>query len=213
MTDTGPAELETPLGQQQACGVELQIASVRRLCATFHLPGASRVCEMEWMSELAIDRSSRSNSSDPLVEGFRAVYEAEVARLVRLAHLITGSNAAAEDLVHDAFLAAFDRWDSIDDPHGYMYRAVVNRSRSFLRRRRYELTRRPESSGVALPPEIDEMWTALARISPRRRTALVLRYYADLPIDEIADLMNARPGTVRSLIHRGHESLRKVLDS
>jgi RNA polymerase sigma factor (sigma-70 family) len=168
---------------------------------------------MERMTELAMDRSSRSGSSDPLVEGFRAVYEAEVARLVRLAHLITGSNAAAEDPVHDAFLAAFDRWDRIDDPQGYMYRAVVNRSRSLLRRRRNELTRRPESPSVALPPEIDEMWTALARLTPRRRTALVLRYYADLPIDEIADLMNARPGTVRSLIHRGHESLRKVLES
>lgn len=168
---------------------------------------------MEWMTELAMDRSSRSDSSDPLVEGFRAVYEADVGRLVRLAHLITGSNAAAEDLVHDVFLAAFDRWDRIDDPHGYLYRAVVNRSRSFLRRRRNELTRRPESTGVAVAPEVDEMWTALARISPRRRTALVLRYYADLPIDEIADLMNARPGTVRSLIHRGHESLREVLES
>ena len=63
----------------------MQIASDRRLGATFHLPGASRVCEMEGMTELAMDRSSRSDSSDPLVEGFRAVYEAEVVRLVRLA--------------------------------------------------------------------------------------------------------------------------------
>ena len=165
------------------------------------------------MTELLSDRSTWSGSSDGVVEGFRSVYTAEVARLVRLAHLITGSNAAAEDLVHDAFLAAFDRWDRIDDPYAYMYRAVVNRSRSFLRRRRVELTYRSEGPGVALPPEIDEMWTALARLPARRRTALVLRYYADLPIEEIADLMNARPGTVRSLIHRGHESLRKVLES
>jgi RNA polymerase sigma factor (sigma-70 family) len=163
------------------------------------------------MTELVAHAQSKAGVSDRVIAEFRTVYRSELARLVRLAHLITGSNAIAEDLVHDAFVAAFHRWDSIDDPRGYMYRAVVNRCRSFLRRRRLEMAHRFEESGVVLPPEIDEVWTALARIPVRRRTALVLRYYADPSVDEIADLMDTRPGTVRSLIHRGHESLRKVL--
>lgn len=111
---------------------------------------------MEGMTELVSDRSTWSGSSDVVAEGFRSVYTVEVARLVSLAHLITGSNVVAEDLVHDAFIAAFDRWDRIDDQRGYMYRAVVNRSRSFLRRRRLDLTHRLQGPGVALPPEIDE---------------------------------------------------------
>jgi RNA polymerase sigma factor (sigma-70 family) len=61
-------------------------------------------------------------------------------------------------------------------------------------------------------PELDHMWTALARLQPRRRTALVLRFYEDLPINEIARLLECRPGTVSSLLHRGLADLRKVLD-
>jgi len=65
---------------------------------------------------------------------------------------------------------------------------------------------------VALPPEVDETWEVLNRLPARRRTALVLRYYLDLPVGEIAVLMDARPSTVRSLIKRGLESLRRRLE-
>jgi RNA polymerase sigma factor (sigma-70 family) len=56
------------------------------------------------------------------------------------------------------------------------------------------------------------MWAALALLQPRRRTALVLRYYEDLPIGEIARLLECRPGTVSSLLHRGLADLRKAFD-
>jgi len=164
----------------------------------------------EWI-ELATDRSP----NDPLAPGteeFRVVYRAELPRLVRLAHLITGSNSAAEDVVQDAFVAAYRQWDRIDDPRGYIYRAVVNRSRSHLRRRRLELSTTLDQPTVALPPEVDETWEVLNRLPARRRTALVLRYYLDLPVGEIAVLMDARPSTVRSLIKRGLESLRRRLE-
>jgi RNA polymerase sigma factor (sigma-70 family) len=52
---------------------------------------------------------------------------------------------------------------------------------------------------------------ALAQLTPRRRIALTLRYYADLPESEIADVMGARLGTVKSLISRGLADLRKVV--
>ncbi|MBU1866279.1 MAG: sigma-70 family RNA polymerase sigma factor [Actinobacteria bacterium] len=150
-------------------------------------------------------------SRTPYVLDFEAVYRQEQLRLVRLAHLITGSNGVAEELVHDAFIAAYRHWDEIADPAGYLYRSVVNRSRSLLRRRAVESRHRPDPLSVVLPPEIEEVWGALCRIPARRRTALVLRYYEDLSIAQIAELMNARPSTVRSLIHRGQESLRKEL--
>ncbi len=146
------------------------------------------------------------------VGDFREVYETTLPRLVRLAHLITGSNSSAEDVVHDVFVAAYRRWDAIDDPHGYLYRAVVNRSRSVLRRRSLE-TKHPLNPPITeLPPELDEVWIALSKLTAKRRAALVLRYYADLPIDSIAEIMGVRPATVRSLIHRGHTSMRKVLN-
>lgn len=118
------------------------------------------------------------------VGDFREVYETTLPRLVRLAHLITGSNTAAEDVVHDVFVAAYRKWDKISDPHGYLYQGVVNRSRSVIRRRAVELRNPAEPTPTELPPELDEVWVALSKIPPKRKTALVLRYYADLPWNE-----------------------------
>jgi RNA polymerase sigma factor (sigma-70 family) len=56
-----------------------------------------------------------------------------------------------------------------------------------------------------------ELWAALRTLSERRRTAMVLRYWVDLPVNEIADAMDCRPGTVSSLLHRGLADLRKEL--
>ncbi|HVR78100.1 MAG TPA: sigma-70 family RNA polymerase sigma factor [Acidimicrobiia bacterium] len=151
--------------------------------------------------------------TEQTVGGFREVYETALPRLVRLAHLITGSNSAAEDVVHDVFVAAYRRWERIDDHHGYLYRAVVHRSRSVLRRRVLEAKHPTGPSAVDLPPELDQVWIALSRIPAKRRTALVLRYYADLSIDEIAEMLNVRPATVRSLIHRGHLSMKRELST
>lgn len=154
------------------------------------------------------------SADEQSVGEFREVYETALPQLVRLAHLITGSNAAAEDVVHDVFVSAYRKWDRIEDPNGYLYRAVVNRSRSFLRRRTTELKYEPaEKAAEDLPPELDEVWTALSRLPARRRTVLVLRYYADLPIDVIAEIMGVREATVRSLIHRGYVSMRKELNN
>ena len=147
------------------------------------------------------------------VGDFREVYETSLPRLVRLAHLITGSNSAAEDVVHDVFVAAYRKWHEIGDPNGYLYQAVVNRSRSVIRRRSFEVRNPADPAPTELPPELDEVWIALTRIPPKRRTALVLRYYADLPVERIAEVMGVRPATVRSLIHRGYMSMRKELNT
>ena len=60
--------------------------------------------------------------------------------------------------------------------------------------------------------ETDETWSALARLPARRRAAVVLRYYADLPLAEIAQVLGCRTGTVKSMLHRALNDLREVLD-
>lgn len=132
---------------------------------------------------------------------------------VRLATALTGDLAAAEEIVQDAFVELSHRWDELDNPEGYLRTVVVNRCRSHLRR--LGVARRHEAGRVRLTvdaPELDELWLVLSRLPARRRAALVLRYYEDLPIAEIARLLDCRPGTVSSLLHRGLADLRKVLD-
>lgn len=132
---------------------------------------------------------------------------------VRLATALTSDRGVAEELVQEAFLEVMQRWDGVDNPEGYLRTVVVNRCRNHQRgmgvRRRHTPAAPPLTVDA---PELDEMWAALAALRPRRRTALVLRFYEDLPIDEIARLLECRPGTVSSLLHRGLADLRKVLD-
>ena len=140
-----------------------------------------------------------------------ALYRDQHVAMVRLAHLLTGSNAVAEDLVHDVFVSLHRALESAENPRAYLRTAVVNRCRSHLRRGRLEEQHRRIETRVELPPEVDETWAALARIPERRRVALVLRFYEDLSVAEIAEVMGCRTGTVTSLIHRGLASMREVL--
>jgi RNA polymerase sigma factor (sigma-70 family) len=142
-----------------------------------------------------------------LVEVYRVGY----GKLVRLAYLLTGHSAVAEEVVQDAFVATHRAGDQLRDPYPYVRRAVVNRCRSWGRRYTVERAHRPRPPD---PAELaaDEMWDALATLTDRQRTAIVLRFYEDMPDDRIAEILDCRQSTVRSAIHRGLQSLRRVID-
>jgi RNA polymerase sigma-70 factor (sigma-E family) len=146
-------------------------------------------------------------------EGFAALYRDQYRPMVRVAFLMTSDNAVAEELVQDAFVRVYRKLDRIDNPVAYLRRAVTNACRSHHRRRFLEKAHEPERPLPAGPPEIDVLWEQLQQLTPKRRVALVLRFYEDLKIDEIAEVMGCSPGTVKSLIHRGLASLRKVVEA
>ena len=147
---------------------------------------------------------------EPWAESFVELYRRERQPMVRLAHLLTGGDPAAEELVHDAFLRIHQRWGSIDAPGAYLRTTVVNACRSHVRRR----VRRD-----ALPLTVvrdvhdapDELTDALKALPERQRAAVVLRYYADLPEAEIAALLGCGVSAVKSLLHRAVGTLREVI--
>jgi RNA polymerase sigma-70 factor (sigma-E family) len=143
--------------------------------------------------------------------GFEAFCRQSYEPMVRLAFLLTSSIETAEDLVQDVLARTHRRWTSIVEPGAYVRRAVVNACNSYHRRRRRERAhphRQPEPARL----EADELFDVLAELPSRMRAALVLRYYQDLPENDIADLLGCAPGTARSLIHRGLARLRKVIE-
>jgi RNA polymerase sigma factor (sigma-70 family) len=138
------------------------------------------------------------------------IFRSQRVSLVRLAYLLTSDRDVAEEIVQDAFAATHRNWAAVRDPVKYLRTAVVNRARSWGRRRRLDLlhrTTRVEHSALVA----DEMWDALGRLAPRRRAAIVLRFYEDLPDHEIAEILGCRPATVRTVIHRALIDLRKEL--
>jgi RNA polymerase sigma-70 factor (sigma-E family) len=141
-------------------------------------------------------------------------YLANYPAMVRLAYLTTGSRAAAEDLVQDAFLEWYRRRESIREPAAYLRRAVVSRCVSWVRRRVVERKHRPTFDDAAAGPDADTVAVraALAGLKPRQRAAVFLRYYLDLPEADIAAALGCRAGTVKSLLHRSLASMREALD-
>jgi RNA polymerase sigma-70 factor (sigma-E family) len=140
---------------------------------------------------------------------------------VRLAYLLTGDRALAEDLVQDAFVRLAGRLVHLRDAgafDAYLQRTVVNLSRSYFRRRKVErayVERTGRAIGPAATPGSDRspedrdlLWRAVGRLSQRQRAAIVLRFYEDLSEQRVAELLNCRPGTVKSLVSRGLETLR-----
>lgn len=159
------------------------------------------------MAALPVDVASPVSWDADLIRVYRERYDG----LVRLAYLLTGQAAIAEEVVQDAFVASHRSIDHVRDPYAYVRTAVVNRCYSFGRRLKLERERRPAPPD---PAELvaDEMWDALATLSERQRTAIVLRFYEDMPDARIAEILGCRPATVRTAIHRGLGALRKVVE-
>ena len=144
-------------------------------------------------------------------EELLAAYDTQRLALVRLAYVMTGDREASEDLVQEAFVATRGRWAAVRDVKPYLRAAVVNGCRSWLRRKKLERMQ-PTTSEAGHLGEPDEMWDSLARLKPRHRAAVVLRYYEGLPDAEIAELLECREVTVRTTIHRALAALRKEIE-
>lgn len=141
---------------------------------------------------------------------FTSFYDRELPAQVRRASLLVGSADAAHDVVHDAFVEVFRRWDRLDEPGPYLSVAVLNRCRDEARRSSTAERKLPllvDRGG----PEDDDLWDALQALPFNHRAAVVLRYYHQLPEREIAELLECRPGSVGPWIQRGLRALRKAV--
>ncbi len=143
---------------------------------------------------------------------FDTLYASEYRTLVRLAFVMLGGSNRAEEVVQDAFGKVYERWASLDNPGGYLRTCVVNGCRDVLRRQRLAVWKRPDPGPAFTELGFDHLADALAHLSPRQRAAIVLRYYSDLSEAEIADSLGVRPGTVKSLLHRGLAQLREEIE-
>jgi RNA polymerase sigma factor (sigma-70 family) len=153
-------------------------------------------------------------STDDSAGGVAHLYASHRDRLRRMAYLMTGQWEAAEEIVHDAFARVQRRWASIDFPAAYLRTVVVNLCLNWRRHAAIERERTPRRrrvDDVVSPPEIDETWEALARLPRDQRVAVVLRYYEDLPVGALAQVMDCPAATVRTRIHRGLSKLRQEM--
>lgn len=154
-------------------------------------------------------------------EAFGEVFTAHRDQVFALALRLCGDRMLAEDAAAEAFAKTYVHWRKgrVENVGAYLRRAVVNEINSVWRRRAVERAwREQRNSDGRGTPSFDAQLAdavafrqALARLSPRQRSALALRYWADLPEAEIADALGCSTGAVKSYVHRGVERLRQLL--
>ena len=156
------------------------------------------------------------------LDDFTALYVRHYEQLLRLAVLLVGDLAAAEDVVSEAFIRVHHalKRRQVNSPLAYLRQSVVNLARSELRLRLIRLRHAPgpmpnaasAEEGACAALSRQEVIRALRRIPARQREAVVLRYWADLPEAEIAELMGVTVGAVKSYISRGTAKLGLLLE-
>jgi RNA polymerase sigma factor (sigma-70 family) len=147
--------------------------------------------------------------AEPPPDNVEHLFRTHHGPMVRLAFVLTGVGSIADEVVQEAFLKTHANWSRLDNPGGFLRTAVVNGCRSYHRHHAVE-TRPHLSLGSESTVEYDtELDDALMKLPYRKRAAIALRYYCDLPEAEIAAALDVRPATVRSLIHRALADLRK----
>jgi RNA polymerase sigma-70 factor (ECF subfamily) len=152
------------------------------------------------------------------VTSFEAFFETHRRRLFGALTLVTGNRSEAEEIMQDAFLKVWERWERVsglDDPGAYLFRVAMNLFRN--RRRRASVAARkvlsltPSTDDLAAIDDRDEVVRWLRPLPPRQRAAIVLTIYFGYSSDEAARILGIRPSTVRALTTQGRAGVRHAL--
>ncbi len=152
-----------------------------------------------------------------------ALFEAEAPRLVQIARWFTDDRTAAEDLVQEAFIRLARGGHRIREPEraaAYLRTIVVNLARDHNRRgfvsRRHLPPAAPDEPSAHDVVELDEdrreVIAALREIAPRQRDCLVMRYYLDMGVDDVAEALGLSRNSVKTHLRRGLRALEQQLE-
>ncbi len=141
-----------------------------------------------------------------------ALFRTHRPRLLGLAAAITLDRHIAEEVVQDAFAGLHRHRATIDRPVGYLQRSVINLSVDVVRRRRRTSAVPPVPQTVVTGDvEIDDTWAAVARLPSRQRAVVALRFWEDMTVDAIAEVLDVPAGSVKSALHRAMKRLEEEL--
>jgi RNA polymerase sigma-70 factor, ECF subfamily len=167
---------------------------------------------------LVLEHSREAVERPP--ETFEDFYRREYVSVVGLAYALSGSRSGAEDLAQEAFLAAHRNWEKItgyERPGAWVRRVVANLSVSTFRSRIAE-AKALARAALGQPTEIPDLggaepafWAAVRALPRRQAQVVTLFYLEDLPMSDIAEILEMTLGTVKQHLHRGRQTLARRL--
>ena len=173
--------------------------------------------------EILLEKACRGDEA-----AFLALYERHRAPVFRFAFRMLGSAALAEEVAHDCFLSLVSRPDRFDPSRGaslrtYLYAAARNLSAKHFRRHGADVPVEDVEDGLVAPERDEplrkilaaelsgEVRRAVAALPPLQREVVVLFEYEELSLAEVAAVVGADMGTVKSRLHRARQGLRRAL--
>ena len=173
------------------------------------------------MAETPIAQWQVNSTTADKGTAFRQLADEHLDASYALARAILRDPTEAQDAVHDAFLSAWRKWDTLHDPASFPWwfrRIVVNSCRDRLRKVvRHPTAALPEERHLTVPDRTGTVHDhlvldrAFAVLSADDKVILILRYFLDLPAEDIASLLDIRPGRVGSRLNRAQAQLRDAL--
>lgn len=150
---------------------------------------------------------------------FGALFLQEFPRLARTLHHVVGDRARAEELAQDAFLELIKHWRTVvdyDRPDLWLRRVAIRKAQRERhrgwRRRELEVLAAPPTTVDAPPTPAPEVLAAVRRLPPGQRAVVVLFYYEDRPMSEIAEILGIKESTGWSQLHTARKHLAAALD-
>jgi RNA polymerase sigma-70 factor, ECF subfamily len=164
-----------------------------------------------------VKKAKRGNS-----KAFQKLIEAEKEKLNRMAYLYLKNESDAIDIVHETLYKAYISIEKLKEPDYFstwLMRILINTALDFNKKNKWiipveELERygNDENTERLHVEERLDLVDAIARLEEKYKTVIILRYYNDLPIKEIAKILNCPEGTVKTNLHRAIQQLRTFLE-
>src|SRR5512142_2027650 len=177
-------------------------------------------CMPAWEQEMENARTALAGPHRERAAVFSSLLDRSVDRHLRLSTLILGNRADAEDALNDAALRAWQHFASLRDADrfdAWFSRILVNVCRDRLRDRHrpVALTAEPVSrlDPYAASVERAALVECLGELTPEHRAVIALHYLEGLPVEEIAEQLGIRAGTVKSRLHYGLSALRAAYEA
>ncbi len=196
-------------------GKEIQAGHQRQECV-------GRISEMPQSEETALARNMIKGDMD----AFDRLMELYQPKALRVAYLISGSYADSEDIVQETFVACYLNRQGIQNPEafkGWFYKTLSRNAWRVCRKQRKEQpTEEVYPEEVAAPGEMLKelvmkeeetlLYEAIRELPVKHRMVIVLYYYNEMSIKEIAKAVGCLEGTVKSRLHHGKQKLREILE-
>lgn len=157
-----------------------------------------------------------------ITTSFDAFYAVEHEHVVRIVFALCGSWTVAEEVTQEALLKALRRWEQVqqmDRPDAWVRRVACNLATSRFRRLSIEArallrwrSRQIGDDAEQMDPDLGRFWEAVRQLPERQAQAVALFYADDLPVADVAQVMDCAPGTVKAHLHAARERLRALYE-